>query len=294
MNLAFNGGIGAKAFKRLPVLLKLVAVAWAAWIVAGLFWLATGADRAPLPAPVAVAQRNAAPPVDSSRLSGLNLFGTAQLPGAGDQAANAPDTTLQLRLNGVFVSAVAELSSAIVSESKQPMGKLYRINEALPGGATLDAVFEDRILLKRSDGNTEILRFPKTSLLNGGQASGGAAPGLSSQAGGRQGLNAIGGAPNVRDMLEQAAASLAASPDAYLQQMGLVRSGQGYEVSPNAPAHLIKQSGLRPGDKLVSVNGQPLGDVNRDRLLLQELKNRGQARIEVQRGAQTLTINQNF
>ncbi len=293
MNLAFNGGLGGKAWSRLPTLLKLAAVAWMAWIVAGLAWLGLGFDRAPLPAPVRASTVVAAPTVDTGRLAGMDLFGVAQLPGATDQAANSPDTTLQLRLNGVFVNRRAELSSAIVSESQQPLGKVYRINDALPGGATLEAVFEDRILLKRGDGTTEILRFPKTSLLSGGQSPSPDA-GQAQLGGGRHGLNAIGGRPNVRDMLEQAAAQLASSPDAYLQQMGLIRSSRGYEVGPNAPAQLVKQSGLRPGDRIVSVNGQTLGDVNRDRLLLQELKNRGQARIEVQRGAQTLTINQNF
>lgn len=282
MNLALEGEVGERINRWIPVLIKVLAVAWAAWVLAGLAWLASGHDRSALP-PVAAQAMPARPQVvvDTSRLASLDFFGQAKVADSG-AGANAPDTTLQLKLNGVFVSGDPKDSSAIVSEAAQPAGKLYRINDSLPGGPTLAAVYEDRIMLKRGDGSTEALRFEKTSLLSGGAPPPPVPP------------VDTNGPPNVRNMLDQAAASLAQSPDAYLQEMGLVRTGRGYEVSPNASDKMLKASGLQAGDKIVSINGQALGNLPRDRELLLDLKTRGSARIEIQRGNQTLTIDQKF
>lgn len=283
MNLALEGAAWERVNRWAPVLIKLLAVAWAAWALAGLAWLVTGHDRTPLPAPAqAQSQARTQAAVDTARLASLDFFGPAK-GGAAAPGTNAPDTTLQLKLNGVFVSGDSKESSAIVSEPSQPTGKLYRINDSLPGGATLAAVYEDRILIKRGGASTEVLRFEKTSLLTGNPPP--PPPPAPTDASGPQ---------NVRNMLDQAAMQLGQSPDAYLQEMGLVRSRRGYEVSPSAPERILKASGLQPGDKIVSINGQALGDVQRDRDVLLQMKNQGSARIEIQRGNQTLTIDQKF
>ena len=139
-----------------------------AWAVSGMAWLASGHDSSLLSGVVpSVSVRSAPAAVDLMKLSSLNLFGQAVALPSGTAAANAPDTSLQLRLAGVFVSTDSSRSSAIVAEQSQPTGKLYRLNESLPGGATLESVFEDRILIRRGAGNPEVLRFEKTGLLDG-------------------------------------------------------------------------------------------------------------------------------
>jgi general secretion pathway protein C len=263
-----------------PLLVKVAAVAWAAWVFAGLLWLLSGHNRTPLPAPAARAAAQARPAIDTAALASLDVFGAAKATGGGP-AANAPDTTLQLKLNGVFVSGDPKQSGAIVSEASQPTGgKLYQVDDSLPGGATLAAVYEDRILIRRSDDGSETLRFEKPST-----GSVVPPPGVAGQP---------PAPPNVRAMLDQASNAMAQSPDAYLQSIGLVRTRRGYEVSANAPDNILQSAGLKPGDRVVSINGQALGDPLRDRALLTEVKNRGSARVEVQRGDQTLTIEQKF
>ncbi len=268
----------------------LLAVVWMAWVLAGVAWLVSGHDGARLPDGTSSPElsRPASPPVDLMRLATLNLFGQTTGLTAGEPAANAPDTSLQLRLAGVFVSIVPERSSAIVAEQSQPTGKLYRINESLPGGATLESVFEDRILIRRSAGTTEVLRFEKTGLLDGT----GAASGASRLSGGAVPLAT--GTPNVRNLLNDAADAMSRSPVSFLQDMGLRVSGRGYEVSKDTPEQVRQAAGLQPGDKLLSVNGQPLGNVQTDRQLLESLKNGGTARVEVQRGGQVVTIERKF
>lgn len=254
-----------------------------AWVLAGLLWLLGGHDGAALPALPASAQasRPAAPPVDPARLASLNLFGQAVVVAPpSDAAVNAPDTSLQLRLAGVFVSADADRSSAIVAERNGANGKLYRLNESLPGGAVLEAVFEDRILLRRGV-STEVLRFEKTGLLSGNappSPSGGVA----------------GPTLNARELIGSAMESLTSSPDAFLQEMGLRRGGAGYEVTGDTPEQMRRAAGLQPGDRLLSVNGRRLGDPQNDRVTLQEVQNSGLARVEVQRGGQIVTIERKF
>jgi len=265
---------------------RVLAVLWMAWVLAGLAWLLSGHDDAALSALPEAPVKRAAPAIDTLRLPALNLFG--QAPVATGAQANAPDTSLQLRLAGVFVSVDPEGSSAIVAEPNAQSGKLYRVNESLPGGATLEAVFEDRILIRRGTGNSEVLRFEKTDLL-GGQPSAsalhtlGTAPVLTQTA-----------TPDVRNMLSNAADALTKSPTAFLQEMGLRTGGRGYEVSSDTPEQIRQAVGLQPGDRLLSVNGRQLGDPQVDRQLLDELKNGGTARVEIQRGGQIVTVERKF
>lgn len=271
-----------------PALIKVAAVVWMAWSLAGLAWLAGGHDGARLPPaqPVSTQVVAAGNGVDTGKLASLSLFGhpaqTASSGGAGPDISNAPETTLQLKLNGVFVSQDSDASSAIVSDATNPAnGKLYHVKESLPGGATLGGVYADSILIRRSDGPSEVLHFEKAST---GQSLAGAAP-----------FGMPGGdGPNVRSMIDQASAAMAQSPDAYLLSMGLLRQGNGFVLGPNAPDNILKASGLRPGDRFVSINGQPLTDPESVRQMLLQVKNQGSARVEIQRGNQTLTINQKF
>ncbi len=269
---------------RAGLLLRLLAVAWACWVLAGLVWLLGGHDGARLPALPAAVARPAAPLADPARLASLNLFGQAPVLPVSDAAANAPDTSLQLRLAGVFVSADPDRSSAIVAERNSQAGKVYRVNDSLPGGATLEAVFEDRILIRRGPA-TEILRFEKTGLLAGSAPAG---------AGGMLPPTATGTPLNARDLLGNALTAMSRSPEAFVQEMGLRRGGNGYEVTDATPEELRRGAGLQPGDRLLSVNGRRLGDPQNDRLTLEELQKAGNARVEVQRGGQIVTIERKF
>lgn len=260
------------------LLLRVVATVWMAWVLAGLVWLAGGHNTARLMAP-ALTERRAAPAVDVSRLATLNLFGAAPLAPATGEAANAPDTSLQLRLTGVFVNVDASLSSAIVGERNNPSApaKVYRVNESLPGGATLAEVYDDRILIRRGEGATEVLRFEKTSLL-GGDAN--------TASTGRETANS-----GVRDMLGNAIQAMAAAPEEFIRQMGLKPGDNGYEVTAQTPENMRNAVGLQPGDHIVSINGRRLGNPRRDRNVLGELQNgSGRVKVEIQRGGQTVTL----
>lgn len=264
------------------LLLRVAATAWIAWTVAGLAWLASGHNSARLNPPAQPLKR-AAPVVDVSQLAAYSLFGQPPVATAKGEAANAPDTSLQLRLAGVFVNTDPARSSAIVAERNNPAApaKVYRVNDSLPGGATLSEVYDDRILIKRGDGAGEVLRFEKTGLLDSG-ATAGPPPTIDS--------NNMG----VRELLRNAAQAMSTDPEQFLQQMGLKPGANGYEVSADTPENIRGAVGLEPGDRLVSINGRRLGDPRRDRGVLTELQSGGKVRVEIQRGGQTVTLERKF
>lgn len=253
--------------------------------MAGLLWLVSGHGAAPLPPLPAQPRHEATAPVNVGLLASFNLFGTAP-PVAGGAATNAPDTTLQLRLAGVFVNATPDESSAIVAERNNPTGpaKVYRINDSLPGGAVLVEVHDDRILIRRSDGGSEILRFEKTSLLDTGSSAPAPVPGAGT----------ANTSTNIREALGNAVVAMGRDPDAFIQQYGLKPSPLGYEVTAATPESVRGEAGLQPGDRILSVNGRRLGNPRQDLDVLAAVKAGGSARVEIQRGGQIVTIERKF
>ena len=263
--------------------LMLLAVLWFGWRMAGALWLLTGQDHAALKPPAAAVQTgDALPEVDTARLAGFAIFRAPAAKAPVGDAANAPDTALQLRLDGVFASSDSRRSGAIISEQNQGTGKLYATGQPVPGGATLEAVYPDRVVLSRN-GSTEVLRFIKTNLL------GGDAPPAPAAA-----MNSPDNGGKARAMLSSAIERLASEPGAYLSEMGLASTGEGYEITEAAPANIRRSLGLKAGDRIVRLNGQSLGNPQLDRQLLEQVKQSGHVRVEFRRGSQNLTIEQNF
>ena len=127
----------------------LAAVLFFSWRMASVLWLLAGQDRADLIKPTLAPVSTQTTTVDSSRLASFSVFKVVAASNSAD-TANAPETNLQLKLDGVFASNNAEQSSAIISEQGQGIGKLYRVGQQVSGGATLSAVYVDRVLLQRN------------------------------------------------------------------------------------------------------------------------------------------------
>ena len=51
---------------------------------------------------------------------------------------------------------------------------------------------------------------------------------------------------------------------------------------------------MKPGDKLISVNGNPLGDPQQDKALIDEVYASGNASVVIERGSRRMTINHSF
>ena len=82
--------------------------------------------------------------------------------------------------------------------------------------------------------------------------------------------------------------------DQYLQNMGVSASDGGFEITSRTPAALRNRLGLRPGDRILSLNGQTLSQGQTEAQLLEQARREGQVKLEIKRGDQTMTIQQDL
>ena len=101
---------------------------------------------------------------DIQALTSLNIFGKKSIveqSAAKPQPQELPKTRLKLILKGAFTSTENQKARALIAESRRGKGKLYYIDDRLPGGAVLHEVFEESVTLERG-GRLETLDFPRS------------------------------------------------------------------------------------------------------------------------------------
>lgn len=218
---------------------------------------------------------------DSAVLLTLNLFGKQNVAQPQQQlmeTVEAPKTRLQLELKGVFTAKRESESSAIVAE-RGKSGEYFKIGEKLPGNAELVAVYNDRVLLKRN-GRLETLGFEDAA--TNGNSIAKVNPSVSR-----------GPITSPKQFVDVAEKKLTENPVTALASVGLkpVKEGEasGYIYDGNNP--MLAGMNLKPGDVVRSVNGYPLGDINKDRELLKQLYQEGSLEVEVEREGTSFYIN---
>ena len=77
-------------------------------------------------------------------------------------------------------------------------------------------------------------------------------------------------------------------PSQVLNELGVqpisASGAQGYRIGSASTASGFAQVGLQPGDVVLSVNGQAVGNVQSDRQQIDSIRAQGSAKLEVQRG----------
>ncbi len=228
-------------------------------------------------------------------LAQLDIFGSAtQAPLATEQEIDAPKTRLRLLLMGVFVAKDKTHSSAIISEQGRN-GEFFKIGDRVQGRALLSQVYEDKVILDNS-GKFETLTFEDTQkALKGITAS---APRVaerdarksngSNRKEFKQELRGIRTAEQfvgfAKDQLED--------PSQAMENLGLQSTGDGYVLTPSST--MLMGIGMKPGDKIISVNGHSLGDPSQDKTIIDEVYASGSASIVIERGSRRMTINHAF
>ena len=236
------------------------------------------------------------------KVSSLELFGRLEVADTLPQALDAPETKLNLELQGIFIAQDAKLSTAIVAQ-KNKTGELFAIGDKLPGNATLAAVFEDHVLIRRgtriekllfSDSKFQFVsdRSPaSTSPRSGGGISdttrshlGSAKNSISDK--NESNNNSINNSPI--NTLNHYQEKLRSDLQGTLSKAGItpVSTGEsnGYKVGADAQG-AIKQAGLQPGDVILSINGKPVGVASNDSALMAQVMASSRVRVEVRRGA---------
>lgn len=243
------------------------------------------------------------PPVDINAILTSNIFGTAD-PAAVNTVSDSPAvvTQLPLELLGVFVADVADDSAAIIAQRGR-QGILYAVGDDLPGSATLVEVHSDHVVLRRA-GARESLHFPAP-----GQGLAArtpvSAPMFNEEPVYDEAYEEVYEEPydqgsvdvepaNPGELLDEYRDRLEEDPSQALDELGVsaVTEGaaEGYRIGDLAQSPYLSQTGLQPGDVILSVNGRPVGDLNQDRLELENVLAQGSARLEVQRGTRRFFV----
>ena len=225
-----------------------------------------------MPDPPAVA---VAPPpaVETAALASANAFRTASGPAAptAEELVNGPDlaeTTLNLTLHGTWVDASG--GTAIIKTPDDKQGRFKR-GDPVWQGVTLEKVFRDQVVINR-DGVLESLRL-----------EGREAPAAS------RGTPAPSGAPAQGEVVASLGSFISIAPE----------SGANGEVDlvlePGEDYATFLASGLRPGDILVGVDGEPIGrDLGADIEYLQQIAGRERITVNVDRGGVVTPIEINL
>ncbi|MGH8403738.1 MAG: type II secretion system protein GspC, partial [Gammaproteobacteria bacterium] len=233
--------------RRLPFWASVLLGVLLAWTLAELTWVLV---PRPHPAtPIYRMQSAAVPAFDAGKLADMHLFGAASSSGP----VNAPETTLNLVLRGIVAASVNDKQSFAIIASNG-VGQVYAVGAQLPGGAQIQSIYPDHVLLM-FNGHTQSLRLPKAN------------------SSGDTGYNAIlpadtpsvvyGSSLPANQNLNQLRNELVSHPERLLDMMRampVMENGKlsGYRVFPVGNSNAFAKLGLQPGDVVTAVNGMPL------------------------------------
>ena len=266
-----------------------------------LFALEHWDDKAPVSIVAPAGTAVESPRKPASSIARLNIFGDVQQSNVV-VAAEAPETRLNLELQGVFIATVTADSTAIVAERGKD-GELFSIGDRLPGNAVLEAVLNDHILLKRG-GQIEKLMFSDSNIRQQFSANETASQEpavefnnpesrlsqIRQRIADRQRTPRTAVAQpgaNLKNFVNEYRDRLESDPAGLLSELGVsaVSEGEasGYRISDELPSQKMLQAGLQEGDMILSVNGTPVGDVRSDSALIDQAMEQRRVRVEIQR-----------
>ena len=266
-----------QADRAAPILLVLL-ILYLYWKLASIFWLLVAPPQVMQVERIALGSQQAQVP----NIAAFALFQEVGGAAAADESAN-------LLLQGVMVGYPSQFSSAVIKMNE--VADRYRVGENIANTSyQLAEVYWDRVLLRQNNGTTRELKFK--GIENGLDQSivqpvANASSSFNNQATPMpqsQEQNALG----------QAVQKIQQDREQYLKDMGVNAGGEGYEVTSRTPTALRSKLGLQPGDRIMSLNGQAVGQGQSDAQLLEQARREGQVKIEIKRGDQVMTIQQDF
>lgn len=266
-----------------PIALFILILALC-WKLAAIFWWIVAPPQVIQPEQVSLGSQQ----VQVPNISSFSLFNEV---GSNSSA----DDSVAMALQGVVVSYPARFSSAVIKVKET--ADRYQVGDTIEGTSyTVSEVYWDHVVLSQNGSNTKELRFTGLDSLyqplpNNTSGQNTSTP--SSNSG--QTAQQTPPANQNQNALGQAIERMNENREQYLKNMGVnTNSGQGYEVTDQTPAALRNKLGLRSGDRILSLNGQSVGQGQNDIQLLEQAKREGKVKIEIKRGDQVMTIQQSL
>ena len=261
---------------KLSALVLALLILWLCWKLASLFWWVVAPPQPMQFDRVELGSQQARVP----NISSFALF--------NEPAATTAQDNVNLELQGVLLGYPSYLSSAVIKLNDT--AERYRVGETI--GSTsyqLAEVYWDHVILKQDNGATREVKFK--GLDNGLYQP--IAPVLNPQAATPQ--TSAPAQNSSQSALGQAIQQMQENREQYLKNMGVSGGGSdGYEISDRTPTNLKNTLGLRSGDRILSINGQTVGQGLSEVQLLEQVRREGHAKIEIKRGDQVMTIQQSF
>lgn len=216
------------------------------------------------------------PTTDLAKLQSWQPFGTL------DTNERPPPTTrLNLRLMGVFAAPPnSPWALALLAEGEQS-ARSYRIGDQLPGGARLQHVAADHVLIERH-GRLEKLSLQQQSDLALPTSAPRTAPLTDGSA--------------IATRLRQEMLKRPAALQDLVSATPVVENGQfiGLRLQPGRNRQWFEQLGLQGGDVLVAINGTRLTDAAQSVATFQTLMDADTVAVRVLRNGAELELTFNF
>ena len=274
--------------EHLPLAASVVAVILIGYYLARLFWLLYPAGpSAPWqpPEPLPQLGQTATGTAEYATITAAHLFGeVSKEPPAvtGDAALAAPDTSLSLQLRGAVAAGDPRFAHAIIADGSGNE-QVYFVNSTLPGGATVQQIQVDRVILARA-GQLEVLRLPRE-----GQGAGAPPAGGLSAAPRPAGAP---GQPNVQELVAQNAAGFleVVRPQPFMPNGQL----KGYRIYPGPNRQQFASLGLRAGDLVTEINGIALNNPTQGMEVFRSLGDAPQVTVTVERDGQPQVLSLNM
>lgn len=236
--------------------------------------------------------------VDTASIRALAPFGSVDAP----QTTTAPSDQgrqLDVRLSGVLVAPDPAASRALVLIGGK--GGFYRVGDEVAPDAILMTVRSDAVGIE-VDGTLRDYGFDG---LIGDDTPGPVAPAETPETGGsaqdrfaasvvpgRGSLDLRDPPPpeNTEEYIALWRQRIIENPNGVLETIGLEAGDNGYTIKQD-PNIGVTLAGLRPGDVVTRVNGQAVGNPEKDRTFYDEIAASGHARLEVVRGGEKILMS---
>lgn len=248
------------------LIVEVIMVVILALVSSRLVWLiaypsgavADFVDR-PLPAPIASTSGGISVSVDRTIILQNNPFASDV---EDEVIVTAPETSLNLQLDGLRMSNVADVAGNAIIRTPNGQSENYQIGDEIIAGVTLERILSDRVIINRDGAN-------ETLMLGGRQA----------------GLSVIGDESMVTSPvanLDQASATASApdlpeiagrivGPEILFTSMRAEparteRGATGYRLLARGDAALMRDAGFEPGDILLQFNNTSVTDTDLEEL----------------------------
>lgn len=270
------------------------AIFWAVHSLSKLVWYVVPAPALPTPKVVPVsakasAANTQAKKADIDAVMALNIMGEFNAATVEEVATgpvtipdDVPETTLNIKLQGIIAASDKAQSRAIIGPNEQNQ-KMYEVDEEIEGvrGVKITEIFDLKVRLNNNGKIEDLWLYGEDG--RDVASSGTYIPPVADEPEepdqDRRQINQsdIAGAKNIGDVV---------------RFMVATENGKmiGYKVRPGRKRELFDQAGLKSDDIVVSVNGIEVNEPQKVREVYQALKNATEANLQVLRDGTTHSI----